>query len=299
MKHGAYVALFISITAMSFAAILIVSCDAPSMSIAFYRLLFTTLLTIPLFLYQKNVKFEISNISFPHFMYMICLGLILGAHFSLWVTSLKFTSVASSVILVTAHPMIVGLLAHFLYNERLSFLSTVGIIISITGLIILVYGNYGFATTWVDNFEGNLLAFTGGVAFGVYILAARKIRKTVAISTFTYTTVVYSAASIALFGMCLTTKTRIYPLGLESYLIILLMAAVSGIFGHTLYNWSLKYVRASTASVSLLGEPIGSTLLAFIIPWINQVPSIFTLIGGFFILLGIYLAIRDCYKRYT
>jgi drug/metabolite transporter (DMT)-like permease len=71
------------------------------------------------------------------------------------------------------------------------------------------------------------------------------------------------------------------------------MALVSGIFGHTLYNWSLEYIRASVASVFLLGEPIGSSLLAYAIPWINQEPSIYTLIGGSIILSGIYLTARN------
>ena len=74
--------------------------------------------------------------------------------------------------------------------------------------------------------------------------------------------------------------------------IILLMALISGIFGHTLYNWSLEYIRASVCSVFLLGEPIGSSLLAYIIPWVSQQPSTFTLIGGAITLLGIYLAAK-------
>ena len=70
------------------------------------------------------------------------------------------------------------------------------------------------------------------------------------------------------------------------------MAFIAGIFGHTLYNWSLKYVKASVASVFLLGEPIGSSILAYIIPSINQQPSIYTIIGGGIVLLGIYLTTR-------
>jgi len=85
----------------------------------------------------------------------------------------------------------------------------------------------------------------------------------------------------------------VYNLSLKDYQIILLMAVVSGIFGHTLYNWSLEYIRASVASVVLLGEPIGSSLLAYALPWIHQEPSIYTIIGGGIILLGIYLTSRN------
>ena len=75
------------------------------------------------------------------------------------------------------------------------------------------------------------------------------------------------------------------------------MALVSGILGHTLYNWSLEYVKASIASVFLLGEPIGSSILAFIIPWIHQEPSIYTMVGGGIILFGIYMTARKSYNQ--
>jgi drug/metabolite transporter (DMT)-like permease len=81
-------------------------------------------------------------------------------------------------------------------------------------------------------------------------------------------------------------------LATSDYAIILLMAVVSGIFGHTLYNWSLGYIRASIMSVALLGEPIGSSLLAYAIPWIHQEPSVYTILGGGIILVGIYLTAR-------
>ena len=87
--------------------------------------------------------------------------------------------------------------------------------------------------------------------------------------------------------------TPVTNINIYSLQIILLMAGVSGIFGHTIYNWSLKHVKASLASVALLGEPIGSTILAIIIPGINQIPSNYTIIGGMIILSGIYLTSKE------
>ena len=130
----------------------------------------------------------------------------------------------------------------------------------------------------------------GGVAAGLYILGGRKMRKTVSIASYAF--VVYSVGTLVLFAICLLFSAPVYNLNLQVYGIILIMAVVSGIFGHTLYNWSLEYVRASVASVFLLGEPIGSSLLAYAIPWIHQIPSQFTLMGGSIILLGIYLTAR-------
>ena len=289
MKNKAYIALFISVTSVSFAAIFIVSTEAPKLSVAFYRLLFTTLLILPFVLLHKKTRNEILNLPRKTLLILFGIGAILAAHFALWITSLGLTSVASSVILVTAHPLLVGPVSHFFLKERLSFVNSIGIVLSVFGVIILVYGNYGFATG-LDTLEGNILAILGGIFAGLYILGGRKLRKTVSIGS--YALVVYSVGTVILFIICLIFSAPVINLSLRDYGIILLMAVIAGIFGHTLYNWSLEHIRASVASVVLLGEPIGSSLLAFALPWIQQIPSNFTIVGGVVILLGIYLTAR-------
>lgn len=289
MKNKAYLALFISVFSVSFAAIFIVSCDAPALSIAFYRLLFTFLLILPFVLIYRKTRHELLNMPRSALLIMIGIGIILAAHFALWITSLEHTSVASSVILVTAHPLLVGPISHFFLKERLSAVNATGIVLSVVGVIILVYGNYGFATG-LDTFEGNILAILGGIFAGLYILGGRKLRKTVSIGSYAF--VVYAVGTIVLFVICLLFNAPVINLSLKDYGIIFLMAVVAGIFGHTLYNWSLEHVRASLASVVLLGEPIGSSLLAFALPWIQQTPSYYTIIGGAIILSGIYLTAR-------
>ena len=285
-----YLALFVSIVSVSFAAIFIVSCSSPPLSIAFYRMLFTTLLILPLLFLKNNIKEELRSLDRKELFLLVGIGIILAAHFSLWITSLTLTSVASSVILVTAHPVLVAPVSYFLLKERLSLINILGISISLTGVSILVIGNYSFSSTTL---EGNILAMLGGTAAGTYILGGRIFRKK--LSTSTYVAIVYSTSTIALLVTCLMLKAPIYDLNPKDYWIILLMAIVAGLFGHTLYNWSLKYVKASVASVALLGEPIGSAFLAFILPWIHQIPSIYTIVGGSITLSGIYLTA----KRYT
>ena len=290
MNNKPYIALFASIISVSFAAIFIVSCDASPLSIAFFRLLFTSLIILPFVLLHKKTRNEIRALPRSTILIMIGIGIILAAHFAFWITSLTKTSVASSVLLVTAHPILVGPVSHYFFKERLSFINTIGISASMLGVTILVYGNYGLGSLTKDTLEGNILAMLGGVAAGLYILGGRKIRKTVSIAT--YAIIVYSVGTIALLTICLIFNAPIYNLDLKDYQIILLMAIVSGIFGHTLYNWCLKHIRASIASVALLGEPIGSTMLAFVIPWIHQIPSKYTMAGGVIILVGIYLTSR-------
>jgi drug/metabolite transporter (DMT)-like permease len=285
-----YLGLIISIIAVSFASIFILSCQAPPLSIAFYRLLFTTLLIFPFILIRKKTREELRTLPRATILIMIVIGVILATHFSLWITSLKMTSVASSVILVTAHPVLVAPVSFYFLKEKLSWVNALGIAISLAGVGVLVMGNYGFAAFGLDTIEGNILALLGGIAAGLYILGGRKLRKNV--STVSYAFVVYAVGTITLFFICLALSAPVYNLTITDYEIILLMALVSGIFGHTIYNWSLGYIRASVMSVALLGEPIGSSLLAYAIPWIHQEPSLYTVVGGGIILVGIYLTAR-------
>ncbi len=280
------ISLFISVISVSFAAIFILSSDAPPLSIAFYRLLFTTLLLLPVVILRKKSREHFASLSFKSIAYIFGVGVVLALHFAFWISSLYKTSVASSVILVTAHPIMVAPISHYLFKEKVNALQVGGILISILGLIILVTGNYGIEKS---TFEGNLLAILGGAAAGIYILSGRRIRRKV--DAIPYAFMVYAMASLVLLILCLLFSSPL-AVGGRNYEIIFLMALVSGIFGHTLYNWVLKYVPAYLVSVSFLGEPISSSFLAFIIPWIHQVPSYYTIIGGCMILTGIYLTAR-------
>ena len=287
-------ALFISIISVSFAAIFITTLidryNTSPLSIAFYRLLFTTLLILPLVLIHKKTRNELKKLQFKTFAVMIGIGIILAIHFALWITSLELTSVASSVLLVTAHPIFVGPISHFFFKERLSSINIIGIVVSMFGVSILVIGNYGLGSFTLNSIEGNILAWLGGIAAGLYILGGRKIRKTVSVTSYAF--VVYSVGTVVLFFICLLFTAPLHGFDLYVYGIILLMAIVSGIFGHTLYNWSLAHVRAYIASVALLGEPLCSTILAIALPWIHQIPTKYTFLGGVFILFGIYLTAK-------
>lgn len=293
MDKKPYLALFTSVVSVSFAAILIVSVSesVQPLSIAFYRLLFTVLLLSPFVILHKKTRNELMRLKRKDLFYMIIIGVILSTHFAFWITSLKYTSVASSVILVTAHPVMVAPVAHYFFKEKLSFVNIIGITISLFGVSILVLGNYGLGSLSIDSFEGNILAILGGIAAGLYILGGRKIRKNV--SVIPYAFIIYSISAVLLLIMCLIFNSPLKGINLKDYQLFIIMAIVSGIFGHTFYNWSLKHIRASVASVALLGEPLGSTLLAYIIPWIQQIPSKYTMIGGGIIISGIYLTARN------
>jgi drug/metabolite transporter (DMT)-like permease len=280
-RRAAYTGVGVAVVAVSFSSILIRWSDANFLAIAAGRMLLTTLILAPfaLTLYRR----ELIALPWKDTAIMIGIGLVLATHFSLWIASLERTSVASSVVLVTSHPVLVGLVGHFMMSERLSRLNAIGIGLGLVGVVVLTRGD---ADAGATTLFGDLLAFLGGVAAGVYILGGRRTRKR--ISLVVYAFVVYGSCSIFLLAATFATGTELFTLGGREWGLFLLMALGPSILGHTMYNWTLRHVPASVVSVSLLGEPVGSSLLAFML--LSEVPPELAVVGGGVILVGITMA---------
>ena len=219
---------------------------------------------------------------------MMGVGAILATHFALWIGSLKLegvsVSVASSVILVTSHPLLVGLLSHFVLRERLNAWMALGIGLGFGGVVVIAFAD---STARSASLVGDLLAFLGGVAAGLYFLAGRRLRQRIPLVAYAF--VVYVTATGVLFLYALVLRESLAPVGdvPREMVLFLAMALIPQIGGHTLYNWSLRWVPAPIVSLSLVGEPIGSSLLAWVL--LNQVPGIAVAIGGALALAGIYM----------
>ena len=285
------VAIIIAVIACSFGSIFIRLSDAEPLAIAFYRLLFTTILLLPFVLMRS--RDELKNLGGKNIGIMVAIGLVLSFHFSMWVTSLELTTVASSVILVTAHPILVGSISHFVLKDRLTRLNFIGIFVAIAGIFVLTWGDFTGGALTSDMALGDMLAFLAGLCAGIYLLGGRKMRAS--ISLLTYAFLVYLFCTMFLLIQCLVTSTTIFPMPANEYWLFLAMALIPGILGHTLYNWSLKHVTATIVSVSLLGEPIGASILALLI--LGEMPGLFVLIGGPIVLAGILMASMRKRKR--
>jgi drug/metabolite transporter (DMT)-like permease len=213
---------------------------------------------------------------------MTLTGAALAAHFSLWITSLTLTSVASSVVLVTSHPFFVAIVSLIVLKETVGKISQVGIILSFVGILILSYSDL---VSSHGNFVGDILAFLGGIMAGVYIIGGRKLRQQLSLSTYVF--LVYGICSLFLCLMALSLHVPLAPVSNNDLALFLLMVIVPTYLGHTLYNWCVKYVKATVVSVTLVGEPVGATLLAIV--FLSETPGMLTAIGGGICLLGIYL----------
>ncbi len=286
MRGTPYTVIPVAIVAVSFASIFIKWSESPPLVIAAYRLLLATLIFLPFAAYKGGAEFK--RLSTRDLVVMVAVGGVLAAHFGLWITSLKVegVSVASSVVLVTSHPILVAAISHLLLKERVDTLTMAGVVIGFSGVVIIGIGDYGFSSAALG---GDLLAFGGGVMAGVYLLAGRRMRQR--ISVLTYATIVYASAAVFLLVLAFIAD-GLRPGGTlwRELTLFLLLAVVSQIGGHTLYNWSLKYVTAPVVSISLVAEPIGASLLAWLL--LQEIPSNLVIVGGLAAVTGIYLTVR-------
>ena len=276
------IALIIATIGVSFAAIFIKFSGAPSIIIAFYRKAFATLLLLPfLFIYGREA---LSKISRREVFEIVAAGVALAFHFWSWIESLKHVSVANSVLLVTSHPLLVGILSMRLLGERMGSLQWAGTGIALGGIAMITAGDWKAGLG--QKLIGDLLALLGMVAFAVYLLAGRRLRQ--GLPTLVYVVPVFAVSALVLLLIVMVMSTPLTGYPAQDWAIFLALAVVCTIVGHTLYNYSLAYVPASLVSVALLGEPVLSSLFAWLL--LSEVPSWFVLPGGILVLTGIYLA---------
>ncbi len=277
----ARIALIAATIGVSFAAIFIKFSGAPSIIIAFYRKAFATLLLLPLFF--ASGREALSRISRREAFEMVAGGIALAFHFWFWIESLKHVSVANSVLLVTAHPLLVGMLSVRLLGERMGSLQWAGTGIALGGIAVITAGDW--KTGAGQELIGDLLALLGMVAFAAYLLAGRRLRRS--LSTLVYVVPVYGISALVLLSIAMVSATPLIGYTTREWVIFLSLAVVCTIGGHTLYNYSLAHVTASLVSVTLLGEPVLASLLAWVL--LYEAPSWFVLPGGILVLAGIYL----------
>jgi len=281
-----YFPLLIAVIAVSFSSIFIRLCKAPPLVIAAYRLGIASIILLPFMIYYgSNISEKYSR---KDLLKIFFISFFLSIHFASWITSLNYTSIANSVIIVNTSPIFVAIFSYYILKERIDYNTIIGIIIAFIGTIIIAIGDYGINE---NNLLGDMYALIGAIALSIYIIGGREIRKRM--NLYLYVTPVYAISAIFLIIACIFLKIQLYPYSLREYLIFLLLAIIPTIFGHTIYNWILKNVEATKVAISLLGEPIGSTFLAIII--FNEIPNFLTFIGGPIALIGIYIAIRKIY----
>jgi drug/metabolite transporter (DMT)-like permease len=294
-------ALVFGILAVSTAAIFIrfAQEQAPSLAIAAYRLVIASLLLLPLAGFKGHG--EIRELSMRQVGLLILSGLFLTIHFATWITSLEYTSVASSVVLVTTTPLWVALFSPLILRERLSRPVILGMLVALIGGVVIGISDAcqdsagPYHCSAVDQFiqgrafQGNFLALAGAWTAAGYLMIGRKLRAN--LSLLSYTFIVYGVSALGLLALALLTRTPMAGFPLETWGMFLALAVVPQLLGHSTFNWALRHLPAGLVSISLLGEPVGSTVLAYF--FLNEMPPPIKLAGAACILAGIYLAARN------
>ena len=297
--------LLVGIMAVSTASIFIrfAQVEIPSLVIAAGRLTLATLVIAP-FAVKRWVKDRVV-LDRKTWGLLTVAGLFLGLHFVTWITSLEYTSIASSVVLVTTAPLWVAFLSPIFLKEKISQWVLIGLGIALSGAVIVGVGSscmfsggklvcQGMEEWWSGrNFVGNILALMGAILSGAYLMVGRSVRNRLSLPI--YTAIVYGIASIVLIILVILTGTPVGGYSSASYLWVAALALVPQVIGHTAFNWALKYLSATYVSIALLGEPIGTVILAAL--FLREMPAILEILGGVLILSGIILATRKSMSK--
>jgi drug/metabolite transporter (DMT)-like permease len=276
-------ALVTGVLAVSTGAIFVRLAEAPAMVIAAYRVGLASLILAPIAWWRA--RDELLSLEKRDYLLAGLAGLFLALHFATWISSLNYTSVANSVVLVNTNPLWVGLLTPLISKDRLTLMTKISIVVSVIGGVVIGIGDLatGGQALW-----GDFLALVGSICAAMYLLLGRNLRRK--LSLLAYIFLCYGSAAIILCPFVIALRLPVVGFSTGTYAALVSMALIPQIIGHSSYNWALKWFSASLIAVSLLGEPIGATILAYII--FGETLTWAKFVGGSLILAAIYLAAR-------
>jgi drug/metabolite transporter (DMT)-like permease len=281
-----HLALVIGIAAVSSGSILarFALAGAPALTVAAFRLSLAALFLLPAawLRYRKQLR----ELKAGDWLWLLVSGLFLAAHFATWITSLEYTSVASSVALVSTSPLWVSLFSWIVLREPLKPSLVLGLALALGGSVLISFAEARTAIS-TRPFLGNALALAGALAVSGYWLIGRRMRRALALVP--YVTVVYGSAALALLAAALISGQRLSGFKPATYGWFLLLALLPQLLGHSSFNWALGHLPAAYVAIATLGEPIGAALLASL--FLGEIPSALKAAAAILILAGIYLVL--------
>lgn len=255
---------------------------ADSLVLVFYRMLFAVLLLCPVVLFAHREEWKLLTRK-QLFLCMLS-GFFLGIHFTCYFESLRYTSIAASVVLVDTEVFFVALGGILFLREYPGKLGVISMCITFAGSVIVAMGDLQGGGLW-----GDVLALCGAVASGIYTLCGRKLRD--GMSTTFYTWIVYfCAGTVALTGLSISGKS-VCNIHATDLTVVFLMTIFCTFLGHSIFSWGLKYESASFISTVKLLEPVFATLLGVL--FFREIPSVPSVVGGLIIIAGIVLCIQS------
>jgi drug/metabolite transporter (DMT)-like permease len=271
---------------VSWAAILIRISESAPTTIAFFRMFFSTVMISFALPFYRKKWFPKS----PDFWISALSGVFLGFHFYLWIASLKFTSISSSVVLVTTQPVFVAVLGYLFLKEGIGKIGLAAIILAMIGSYLIARGDLAIDSV---HLKGDLLAVGGALAAGLYLFIGRFVRPRIDLIPYVFT--VYGIASVTILVLGFAGGTWHPPAAGNDYLIFFLLALGPTILGHNLYNYALRHLPAFPVGMSILGEPVLATIWGMII--FREYPILSTIMGGAIIILSVVMVMSRLKTR--
>ncbi len=255
-----YFALLFGVFSLSTSAIFVRLANAPSAITAFYRLLFASLLLFPFLLGSKQNKRQLLSLSKKQWTFGILSGFLLSAHYMLWFESLQHTSVASSTVIVTLQPLFSIAIGYVFLKERFHKLAIGGCFIAIIGCFMIGWGDFQISS---QALFGDLLALIAAGIISLYFFLGQEIRKD--LSAVPYSFVSYLSISVFLGCYGIIERNPFTGYSEATWMAFGGLALISTVFGQFVFNWLLKWIPATVISMSILGETIGTCILAYFI----------------------------------
>lgn len=285
-----YLTLFLGVFALSTSAIFVKLAGAPSSITAFYRLFFALLFLLPLLLLDKASWQDLRSLSKRQWQTGLLSGLFLAIHYILWFESLNYTSVASSTVIVTLQPLFSFVGSYFLFKERFSTGAIISSIVALIGSFIIAWGDFQIS---MQALYGDLLAFIAAGFITAYFFIGQHMRQKLAVVP--YSILGYAASAFFLAVYALSQQLSFIDYSQSTWTAFLGIAFISTILGQMLLNWLLKWLSTSVISMSILGETIGTCILAYFI-----LGEIITLRQGIGIIVTLFgLGLFMFYKNKT
>lgn len=283
--------LLLALLGISFAGPLVRLSNADALAIAVWRLGFS-LVVIAVALAITGSWRQWRRLDSRAVLIALGAGTMLAIHFWSWNASVSMTTVAASVLLVNAQPAIVALLSMLWLRERPTRRQWLGITIAMAGAVVVALPELTASTASHTSraLLGDALAFLGAITGATYFVAGRRLRDT--LDLWPYVGIVYGACFVVLLVFAGVTHAHVAPQPPRELALFAALALGPMLLGHTGFNWALKYMPAYVVNLTLLGEPVGATLLAALLPGIRELPSGATFAGGALILVGVYVAAR-------
>ena len=278
--------MLMAVLAMSWAAPLIRLAGAPPLAIAAWRLSFASLLLAPAFAVSSS-RAEWSRLDRAGRRIAVLAGVLLALHFASWITSLRLTSVAASAVLVSLSPVFAWGFSRVFLDERPGRRQAAGIVLAVVGAVVIATGDYRAGGHGA--LLGDLLALAGAVCGGAYFVIGRRLRG--GLGLVAYITPVYAVAAAVLLAWAGLRGQAFVAYRAADWAIFAALAAGPMLIGHGGLNYALRYLPAYTVNVAALGEPVGATLIAWLLPSIAEPPGASALVGGALALAGITLAL--------